>query len=210
MKVFKVFVDLDKEEKYLCEMAEKGYLFVKYSYWGVYTFEPTEPKTLNYRVDYRYFSSKAQFEEYVTLFEDSGWEHIYGTQSSGSQYFIPKQDANQTEDIFSDRVSKADRYKRLSIICLVSACALFAVIFTTVLYTTKNIGWAAFDFHNWYLTPDLWEKTGSDFWKAFLFETPVAIMRVIMDAIPTLAMLFLTVVYGCWAFKAWRLYRKQK
>ena len=76
MKVFKVFVDLDKEEKYLCEMAEKGYLFVKYSYWRVYTFEPTEPKTLNYRVDYRYFSSKAQFEEYVTLFEDSGWEHI--------------------------------------------------------------------------------------------------------------------------------------
>src|SRR5699024_6085890 len=31
-----------------------------------------------------------------------------------------------------------------------------------------------------YLTQDLWDKTGSDFWSAFLFETPFALMRGII------------------------------
>lgn len=29
----------------------------------------------------------------------------------------------------------------------------------------------------WYYTPGLWEKEGSDFWRAFLFETPFALGR---------------------------------
>jgi hypothetical protein len=208
MKVFKIFVDMDKEEQYLRDMAGKGYRLVKYSYWGVYTFEPTEPKALNYRVDYRYFSSKAQFVEYVTLFEDSGWEHIYGTQSSGSQYFLPKSDTNQTEDIFSDRVSKASRHKRLAAISLLSSLAWVAVTFANVLVKMREHGWQIIstDVQSWFLTPGLWDKTGADFWRAFFLELPFALMR----EVPALIMLLVTIVYGFWAFKAWRLYRKHK
>lgn len=28
-----------------------------------------------------------------------------------------------------------------------------------------------------YQTPGLWEKTAADFWRAFLFETPFAVLR---------------------------------
>jgi hypothetical protein len=210
MQVFKIFVDLDKEEEYLRDMAEKGYRLGGYSYFGIYTFKSAEPKSLNYRVDYRYFSRKAQFEEYVTLFDDAGWEHIYGTPFSGSQYFLPKPDVKQTEDIFSDRVSKADKYKRLSKICLLSACALLAVLFVDVLMDMEGRGWSAFDFHSLYLTPGLWERAGQDFLKAFLFETPFAVLRAIMKTVPTIILAFITILYGYWAFKAWKLYKQRR
>jgi hypothetical protein len=184
MKVFKIFVDLDKEEKYLRDMAQKGYRFVKYSPWAVYTFKSAEPKPLNYRIDYRHFYFKAQFEEYITLFADAGWEHIYG-ESTGSQYFIPKHNAEQTEDIFSDRYSKAARHKRIaSILCLASFSWL-AITFAFIVRRMDSL----------------------DAWNAFWLETPLAIFR---SGFSVIIPLLLTVVFGYWALKAWRLYKKRK
>lgn len=40
-----------------------------------------------------------------------------------------------------------------------------------------------------YLTPDLWELKGVDFWWALLFETPFALMRGIGWMIPIFAIL---------------------
>ncbi|MDO0822618.1 DUF2812 domain-containing protein [Desulfosporosinus nitroreducens] len=73
MKKFKVFVNIDDEEKFLREMAEKGYVLKKYSYFGFYHFEQAKPQTLNYRVDYRMFGigGKAEFLNYVAMFEDA-------------------------------------------------------------------------------------------------------------------------------------------
>src|SRR5699024_1045576 len=43
-----------------------------------------------------------------------------------------------------------------------------------------------------YLTQDLWDKTGSDFWSAFLFETPFALMRgIIWLFIPLMIIFYL-------------------
>ena len=48
-----------------------------------YEFEPTKPDHAKIKVDYRTFKKQEDFEDYCALFEDSGWEHIAGTKSSG-------------------------------------------------------------------------------------------------------------------------------
>ena len=83
MKKFKLIADFEKEELFLNDMAKNGYRLEKYNSLGMYTFKRAEPQNTNYRVDYRTFNNNAQFEEYCTLFNDAGWEHVYGTRRSG-------------------------------------------------------------------------------------------------------------------------------
>jgi hypothetical protein len=207
MKVFKIFVDMDKEEDYLRKMASQGWQFVRYSTWGFYTFQKAEPAMLNYRVDYRSFNNGQSFDEYVTLFDDAGWTHVGGTRSSLNQYFLPKPDAEQAEDIFSDRASKAARHKRLASIWGVVAFAWLAITFAYSVVGITSPDAQFFDYRSWYLTPGLWEKTGFDFWRAFWFETPFALLR---SGWSFLLPLLMTVICGCWAVKAWWLYQRRR
>jgi hypothetical protein len=209
MKVWKIFVDLSKEELYLRAMAEKGYAFVKHSQLGFYTFAKIQPKTSNYRVDYRAFGSRSEFEDYLTLFDDAGWNHIYGKKNSGSQYFLPKPHTAQTNDIFSDPDSKAGRYKRQFSLCLSSSITMLAFVFIFwLMYQPATYSW--YDPHSWYLTPGIWELTGTDFWRAFAWEAPHALMRGIGILIPLPACAISTIVNGIWAFQSYKLYRKTK
>jgi hypothetical protein len=185
MKKFKIIADFAKEERFLNDMAKKGYRLEKYNSLGVYTFRLAEPQNLCYRIDYRTFSDNAQFEDYCTLFQDAGWEHVYGTRRSGSQYFLPISDRVQTDDIFSDKESKAGRYKRFAAQCFTSL-TLMLVLFIIL----KPHNWALWDIRSWYFADGLWEMSGSMFWKAFLFETPFVILRVV----PFLILLFLAIL----------------
>lgn len=97
MKKYKIFMNFDKEEKWLTDMERKGYTLVKNSYG--YTFQSGEPKQTEIKIDYRTFKDGEEFEDYRTLYEDSGWEHIAGTKRSGSQYFR-RTDNFAREDIF--------------------------------------------------------------------------------------------------------------
>lgn len=198
MRKFKIFVDMDKEEQYLNKMAKNGYILKNYSSFGVYTFVKSEPKDLHYRIDYRVFNKKREFEEYKTLFEDAGWEHISGTTYSGGQYFLPKSENADLSDIFSDVESKSARYKRFVDQCI-------GVFMCMLVYIAIILGSCGFNFNNLgYLTPGLWEKTGIAFWRAFIFETPFVVLRFL----PFILFMVLTVVYGYWAFEAQKLYKK--
>ena len=181
MKKFRLFLRFEKEEKWLEQMAGQGWmLFCKFFF---YHFQKVAPKTETIRIDYREMRSKKDFLDYCTLFEDSGWKHIAGTKSSGTQYFLKMSD-DSTEDIFSDVRSRAGRYKRLADAWLSSA-----VIFT-LLFLPLGIDFnKAFAPKEWYLTPGLWELKGISFWWAFLFETPFALMRGIGGLIPAVAIL---------------------
>ncbi|MDR2196731.1 MAG: DUF2812 domain-containing protein [Coriobacteriales bacterium] len=210
MRVFKTFVDIDKEEAYLRAMAQKGQQLVRYTSYGVYIFRAAEPAPLNYRVDYRIFTGKEQFEEYLTLFADAGWEHVCGSWQSGSQYFLPRPGTVQTEDIFSDEESRAARYKRFGQFNLSFAllCGLWALALPVLWGYISGLPSA--DFHDWYLTPELWELSGLRFWRAFLLETPFALMRVGFIPLIELVLLALTALTGYWACRAWWLYRQHK
>lgn len=175
MRKYKSFMDFTKEEKWLNEMARDGWRFVSRSAFGGYRFETAEPKEQNYRIDYRSFKSMADYEEYLQLFADSGWIHAAGSRSSGLQYFV-QTEPQQGADIFSDTAGKAGRYRRGAQMWL-SLVFLYGVVFAVMAFSgAVNLG-AVLDPKALYYTPGLWELTGTEFWRAFLFETPFALAR---------------------------------
>jgi|GEM_PF-2414682 len=114
MRKFKIFIDIEAEERYLNSMARKGYLLKKYTIWGFYHFGQAPPQALNYRVDYRMFKSPAEHEEYKTFFADAGWRLVDGTYYTGNQYFLPVNDSDgELPDLFSDNKSRIARYRRV-------------------------------------------------------------------------------------------------
>jgi hypothetical protein len=153
------------------------------------------------RIDYRTFTKSEDFQDYRQLFEDSGWRHISGTKNSGVQYFVRTGDSADDE-IFSDRASKAGRYKRLSNMWLTFA-ASYLPIMVAILSSGSIDGKAMLNPKLLYYTPGLWEKTSLDFWRSFLFETPFALMRVFS----WLVFPFLVSLYFYFAARAYFKYR---
>lgn len=174
MRKYKFFVNLEKEERWLNELAQQGHLLSAKS--GVsYDFVAGEPGSAVFRIDYRMFRRAADFEDYRILFEDSGWQHIGGTKSSGAQYFR-RRTTDLNEDIFSDTDSKAGRFKRLSEMWM-SLAASYIPIFVVLLLTDVIDPSVLLHPADLYYTQGLWDKTGADFWGSFLFETPFAFFR---------------------------------
>ena len=201
MRKFKLFIDYDKEEKWLNEMAKKGYELENVSFG--YKFRSIKPETVTFRIDYRTFKKKEDFIDYCILFKDSGWEHIVGSKQSGLQYFKRINETSEG-DIFSDAISKAGKYKRLSdmLIVLVAPCLVIsaALIFGAQINVNSILNPKLL-----YLTPGLWERTGVAFWGGFLFETPFAILRGSIWLMP-----LLVVVYVYLSIRARILYIKYK
>ncbi len=198
----KLFLNMEKEEKWLESMTESGWLLTKVSFF--YYFERITPQKTVIRVDYREFKSKQDFLEYCTLFEDSGWRHIAGTRYSGMQYFLKVRE-DGTEDIFSDKLSQAGRYKRISNLWFLMA--FIFLMYQLALVSGENWSWAnvAVSPKEWYFTPGLWELEGFSFWFAFLFETPFALMRgIVAPLFPFIG----AVCYAWFAIKTQRLYKK--
>lgn len=192
MEKMKFFLNFDKEEKWLNEMAKAGWKLRGKIF--SYKFEKAIPEETSIKIDYRLFRNKADYEDYKALFKDSGWEHIAGTRFSGDQYFKKITD-NDTEDIFSDCISKAARYKRLS--KFIAAIYFPCLIMNITLYAgnPENL-FMIFNPKLYYLTPGLWEKTGLGFWGAFLFETPFALMRGYSSSISVLIILCALLVWA--------------
>lgn len=195
MKKFKIFWDFEAEERYLNEMAAKGHILKKYSELGFYHFIDGEPQNLNYKIDYRILKSGREFQNYITLFEDAGWKHIYGMQWSGSQYFLPINEEAGTE-IFSDSISAATRYKTLYSICKVNIFLFILNFIITYFNYDRDFSQLGF------LTPGLWERTGTAFWSGFFFELPFVILRVGFPIIFVVIGIF----YGYWGLKAKQAY----
>ena len=112
-------------------------------------------------------------------------------------------DDNGGVDIFSDSASRAGRYKRASNMMLYSFIAFLPFVVMAIMNGTFGIE-AFLNPKALYYTPGLWERSGSDFWGAFLFETPFALMRGFSWSISLLlflAFVFLTV-------KSWVIYKR--
>lgn len=195
MMKFRFFLRLDKEEKWLEHMAQKGWMLSKKSM--LYHFCKAVPEKRTIRIDYREMKSAKDFSDYCTLFEDSGWKHIAGTRYSGMQYFLKMKD-DGAGDIFSDTISRAGRYKRLSHMWL-SGAIVFLPLIPVLNFDTM------FSPKEWYYTPGLWELEGVRFWQAFLFETPFALMRGIGCLLPIAG----TLIYIGFAMKLRALYRSE-
>lgn len=217
MTKFRIFVNIDKEEAWINSVIAQGYRLINVSSLGQYVFEKlpsateakdsvsagaqtsprserqdTEPFLPLVRMDFRTFSKKEDFTDYLTLFEDYGWHHIAGKKSEGNQYFERMRPDCQ-EEIFSDSPSKAARYRRISCMWLM----LFAAYLPLLIAYWSNFQLSSPA--NWkelFYTPGLWELSGARFCLAFLFELPFALGRAIGGIFP----LILLVIVACYAY----------
>ncbi|OCS89220.1 DUF2812 domain-containing protein [Caryophanon latum] len=164
MKKFKLFVDIEKEENWLNEQLQKGYRCKAINGLGVYTFEKMDEQYVM-RLDYQRYVAKDKFENYQSMYEDFGWHLVRGDTIGGIQYW--QKEADDQTEIFSDRQSANDYYKRIMNYTLSLGFILSFLCF--LFYRDNGI----------YLTPGLWDMEGALFWKALLFETPFALMRLV-------------------------------
>ncbi|MFC2950006.1 DUF2812 domain-containing protein [Virgibacillus sediminis] len=187
MKRFKVFFNIEKEEQWLNEQLQKGYRCTKVSGLGIYTFEKTDKRYVM-RLDYQDYLSRQKFKEYKGIYQDFGWNYIKGAWLSGIRYW-QKEDDNQNE-IFSDRQSKGNYYKRLMGYSF--WLGMLCLFFSYSIYKDSGL----------YLTEGLWSMKGSLFWKALLFETPFVLLR----SLPVLMAVF----FGSSFYRAYRKYSMLK
>lgn len=109
MKKFKMFFNIEKEEQWLNEQLQKGYRCTNISRLGIYTFEKTDKRYVM-RLDYQDYLSTKKFNDYKGIYEDFGWNYINGSSLGGIQYW--QKEADGQIEIFSDRQSKSNYYKR--------------------------------------------------------------------------------------------------
>jgi len=202
MRKWKFFINFEKEEQWLNELASQGYLLVNKSVR--YEFQRGKPANANIKIDYRVFKRWDDFEDYRALFEDSGWRHIAGTPKSGYQYF-KQMDENSSDDIFSDVDSKAARYRRKAEMWISLAAAIIP-IYVALLLTDAIDAAAILNPKALYYTPGLWDKAGANFWSAFLFETPFVLFRGFLWMLPPV----MAVLYFIFAARASRHYQNAK
>lgn len=174
MRKLASFYDLDKEAVWLGRMAEAGWAFRGRGLLG-YDFDKADARKRVYRIDYRVFGNAADFDDYVLLFHDAGWRHVWGSKNSGYQYFEAFGD-DPASDIFSDTATRAGRYRTIALHTL----PLFAGSLCLAMSAALNGGIdlaAMADPQSLYFTPGLWERSGVSLVAGFLLETPFVLMR---------------------------------
>ncbi|MGD7024303.1 DUF2812 domain-containing protein [Rossellomorea vietnamensis] len=163
MKKFKVFFNIEKEEQWLNEQLQKGFRCTNISGLGIYTFEKTDKRYVM-RLDYQDHLPKEKFAEYKGIYEDFGWNYLKAPWLSGIRYW-QKEDNDQNE-IFSDRQSRSNYNRRLMNYSFWLGTMFLAYSF--MFYGDAEL------YHE-----GLWGMDGSLFWKAFLFETPFVLMKLL-------------------------------
>lgn len=168
LKKTKFFANVMKEEQWLNEQLQAGYKCTNISSIGTFTFEQTNEQYVM-RLDYQGYLSGQKFEEYKGIYEEFGWMHVKGSRFDGIHYWQKISDTQ--DDMFSDRQSKYNYYKRLMNYSLSFATMFLALSF--IIYDGNPL-----NVKELYMTEGLWEMEGSLFWKAFIFETPFALLRL--------------------------------
>jgi len=113
---WKVFVNYEKEEVWLNEMAAKGFAFVDFILCR-YTFMDCEPGEYTYRIELlENLSSTHESKRYLSFMAENGVEHI---ASWARWVYFRKRASDGVFDIYSDIESRIVHYRRISILWLV-------------------------------------------------------------------------------------------
>ena len=108
-KTFKFWTgwNIEKVEKYLEEMAIKGWRLEKTSFLlMIFYFIKSQPRKTSFSVDYRNNEDK----EYTAILEDTGWQCM--GKSAG--WFLWRQDYTEHKpEIYTDKQSLIERSKRV-------------------------------------------------------------------------------------------------
>lgn len=99
----------EKEEKWLEQMAADGWKLISVAPY-VYKFQRSEPERVIFRLDYKFTNDK-DYQEYLTLFKDAGWE-LFATFANW-QYFKISPENHEIPEIYNSGKAKAQKYRRL-------------------------------------------------------------------------------------------------
>jgi hypothetical protein len=107
--------DDEKEEKWLRDMAKKGWHFTSVSLPGNYYFEQGEPKDYVFRLDY--LLQRKDMLTYLQIFQDAGWDYM--GEMNNWQYFRKEVINGEAPEIFTDNESKSKKYSGFLFIMIV-------------------------------------------------------------------------------------------
>lgn len=125
LKKYKVFVNYQKEERWINEMAAAGWHLIKYSFLK-YTFEKGEPGKYDYCIELLAdLPATDKGKEYLSFMEEAGVEHV--TQYSSWAYFR-KEATGEPFEIYTDYESRKKHLMR--IITLLSVVMLMNLGFS--------------------------------------------------------------------------------
>jgi len=136
----KKFYSFEQEEQWLNELADYGWRLIHFGNGETdlaYTFEldPTV-KGQRYKIDYRIMKDKAEFGDYITLFEEAGWLSVPSRWNNYKYIFI----STEAKDIYSDTLSLIERERQRRKMHLISLnIGLVAVITSLVWYYFKGL-----------------------------------------------------------------------
>ena len=106
---YRFYLDYEKEEKWINEMAAQGWHLEKW-FLGRFTFTKGEPGTFIYRNEFLIEKSKKEKKDYFELLEDSGITIIH---ESGGWIYMKKAATEGPFELYTDTHSKIDYYKRM-------------------------------------------------------------------------------------------------
>lgn len=110
--VRKKFKSFEQEEEWLNELADLGWRLIAFGDDEMnldYTFEmDSAVEGIHYKIDYRMLKNKAEFEDYMTLFEETGWQPVPCKWNNYKYIFV----SAEAKDIFSDKASLIERERQ--------------------------------------------------------------------------------------------------
>ncbi|HFI0402840.1 TPA: DUF2812 domain-containing protein [Streptococcus suis] len=176
MKKWKLFTSMTDEEIWINHIQSQGYRLTRVNPWlGIYHFEKYHESPLLVRLDFHEQIKKEDYLEYLSLFEETGWNCLKGSQRCGMHYF-QQATTSSSPEIFSDRESLVAVHKRYKQFAL-TYFSIFLIYFFIFYQSNINNGFYPWDPQSWFLTPGLWERDGFSFWFGFLLEMPFALFR---------------------------------
>jgi len=133
VKIFVVWQE-KKEGQWLRKMSNDGWHLYRVGFLH-YRFKKGKPKDMIYRFDFKYIRSK-ELNDYITLFEDTGWEYI--SRFGGWYYFRTEAKEGYNTEIYTDNASKLKKYKTLLVFLIV--LTIPQIYYLTIMLTRfKNV-----------------------------------------------------------------------
>ncbi len=161
----KLFTSLQEEEHWINSIQSEGYQLVKVTPWtATYHFEKCSRTPHPVRLDFHEHIAKGEYSNYLSLFEDCGWQPIQGSRRCGIHYFQQTIETSSTE-IFLIPNRKSILFT-LPKLCLLLFRIISDFIFIHYQVGLQN-GYTLWNPKSWYLTPGLWERTGTSFGLVF-------------------------------------------
>jgi len=116
-KVQKHFINFKKEEEWLQKKLNAGWLLLKYyddvNEGTIYTFQLIDDgsqKKIVYKIDFREFDEKEEYEDYIEMFLESGWHSLSKNDDKKHIFYTTSKYAKK--QIFSDIESLIEREER--------------------------------------------------------------------------------------------------